>query len=224
MIVAHASHPISFRRMAFKPTGDFTLGPRRPDLVERQSGRTLEEATRRTTRFGPDGWLSATFERRMRRCVAEMAMATGRLQIADGLDRAAELARVPDDQLLEIHAAVRLRRSTSFEPRRNEAWSVVESSRFRFVGGQRTPTRAARDAATRARDRGRCRNEYRPSRGYGIRSDRQLSRCARARPRNRPDARRCTGRHRWAPPDQVIAQANLFWNSRRRRGVRPGRS
>ena len=49
-----------------------------------------------------------------------MARATGRTQLADNLLRAAELASVPADALLEIYTALRPRRSTAPEL---EAWA-----------------------------------------------------------------------------------------------------
>jgi propanediol dehydratase small subunit len=46
---------------------------------------------------------------------AEVARVSGRRQLADNFDRAAELAGVPDDQLLEIYTALRPGRSTAAE-------------------------------------------------------------------------------------------------------------
>ena len=47
------------------------------------------------------------------RLQAEVARSAGRTQLAESFERAAELARVPDDLLLEIYTALRPRRSTA---------------------------------------------------------------------------------------------------------------
>jgi propanediol dehydratase small subunit len=46
---------------------------------------------------------------------AEVARAAGRSQLGANLDRAAELANVPDDLLLEVYTALRPRRATADE-------------------------------------------------------------------------------------------------------------
>ena len=51
---------------------------------------------------------------------AAVAHAAGRAPLADNLERAAELATVPDDQLLDIYTALRPGRSTAVEL---EAWA-----------------------------------------------------------------------------------------------------
>ena len=49
------------------------------------------------------------------RLQADVAARTGRLQLAANLRRAAELASVPEDVVLEIYTALRPRRSTATE-------------------------------------------------------------------------------------------------------------
>lgn len=98
--------------MPFDPVHDYPLGSRRPDLVETPSGLPLEEVTlaaaRAGTLLGSDvRATSATLERQ-----AQVARASGRNQLADNLDRAAELTLVPDEELLEIYTALRPGRST----------------------------------------------------------------------------------------------------------------
>ena len=63
-----------------------------------------------------------SFERRRRRsrCQAEVAAAAGRPQLAANLLRAAELAPLPDETILEIYTALRPRRSSAAEL---EAWA-----------------------------------------------------------------------------------------------------
>jgi propanediol dehydratase small subunit len=107
--------------MTFDPTVDYPLGSRRPDLVETPSGLALKEVTLESARAGTlvaadVRATSATLRRQ-----AEVARATGRRQLADNLERAAELARVPDDQLLAIYTALRPGRST---PAELEEWAL----------------------------------------------------------------------------------------------------
>lgn len=107
--------------MSFDPTSDYPLGSHRPDLVETPSGLALDEVTLEAARAGTlvAGDIRATPATLRRQ--AEVARATGRAQLADNLDRAAELAAVPDDQLLEIYTALRPGRSTGAEL---EEWAV----------------------------------------------------------------------------------------------------
>ena len=58
----------------------------------------------------------------------------GRLQLADNLERAAELTGVPDDRLLEIYTALRPGRSTAAEleewAQRLEGWNAPRTAAF----------------------------------------------------------------------------------------------
>ncbi len=107
--------------MSFDPATDYPLGTRRPDLVATPGGLRLDEVTLEAAR---DGALTADEIRAtpatLRR-QAEVARAAGRSQLADNLDRAAELASVPDGELLEIYTALRPGRSSGAEL---EAWAV----------------------------------------------------------------------------------------------------
>ena len=146
MIVCHGSHPIKFRRMAFDPTVDYPLGSRRPDLVETPSGLALDEVTLEAARAGTLVAADVRATPATLRRQAEVARATGRRQLADNLDRAAELAGVPDDQLLEIYTALRPGRSTAGEL---EGWA-------QRLDGWEAPRTAAfvREAAAAYADRG----------------------------------------------------------------------
>ena len=120
--------------MGFDPTVDYPLGTRRPDLVETPSGLALEEVTLESARAGT---LVATDVRAtpatLRRQAA-VARVTGRRQLADNLERAAELAGVPDDQLLAIYTALRPGRSTRAELEewalRLDAWDAPLTAAF----------------------------------------------------------------------------------------------
>jgi propanediol dehydratase small subunit len=54
------------------------------------------------------------------RLQADVARASGRAQLAASIERAAELTRVPDDEILEIYTSLRPGRST---PEELERWA-----------------------------------------------------------------------------------------------------
>ena len=101
--------------MGFDPGSDYPLGTRRPDLVRTPSGRGLDELTLDAVRAGEIGpeELRATPETLRRQ--SEVALAAGRTQLGDNLARAAELADVPSETILEIYTALRPHRSTAAE-------------------------------------------------------------------------------------------------------------
>ena len=103
------------------PRSDYPLGTTRPDLVATPSGHRLDEITLEAARAGSITGLEirATPETLQRQ--AAIARASGRAPLAENLERAAELARVPDDELLAIYTALRPHRSTAEEL---EEWAV----------------------------------------------------------------------------------------------------
>src|SRR5712691_9166410 len=101
--------------MDFDPASDYPLGTRRPDLVTTPSGLGLGELTLDAVRaglIGPED-LRATPETLRRQ--SAVALDAGRTQLADNLARAAELATVPSETILEIYTALRPHRSTAGE-------------------------------------------------------------------------------------------------------------
>jgi propanediol dehydratase small subunit len=99
----------------------YPLGRHGADIVRTPGGLSLAEVTLAGARAGR---LDATELRATPttlRCQAAVALAAGRPQLADNLERAAELAALPDDELLEVYTALRPRRSTAAEL---EAWAV----------------------------------------------------------------------------------------------------
>jgi propanediol dehydratase small subunit len=101
--------------VAFDPVTDYPLGTRRRDLVTTPSGLRLDEVTLGAARAGslaPDDTRAAAETLALQ---AEVARAAGRIQLADGIERAAELTRVPDDELLAIYTALRPGRSSADE-------------------------------------------------------------------------------------------------------------
>ena len=126
--------------MEFDPYADYPLGARRPDLVRTPSGRPLDEIGLDT----PAGDIRATPETLARQ--AAVALAAGRPQLAANLKRAAELALVPDDALLDVYTALRPHRSTAAEL---ESWAA----RLEEWGAQRTAA-FVREAAGAYAERG----------------------------------------------------------------------
>lgn len=132
--------------VAFDPGTDYPLGSRRPDLVTTPSGRPLAEVTLAAARAGdltPDD-IRATADTLRRQ--AEVARAAGRSQLAAGIERAAELTAVPDDELLAIYTALRPGRSSTDEL---EAWAARLDER----GAVRTAA-FVREAGAAYRERG----------------------------------------------------------------------
>jgi len=106
--------------VAFDPVTDYPLGSRRPDLVTTPSGLPLDDVTLAGARAGslaPDDTRATAGTLALQ---AEVARAAGRVQLAEGIERAAELTRVPDDELLAIYTALRPGRSSAVDL---EAWA-----------------------------------------------------------------------------------------------------
>ena len=101
--------------MGFDPGVDYPLGSRRPDLVSTPGGHSLDEVTLDAVRDGRIGAedLRATPETLRRQ--SAIALAARRPQLADNLARAAELAAVPSETILEIYTALRPNRSSADE-------------------------------------------------------------------------------------------------------------
>jgi propanediol dehydratase small subunit len=132
--------------VGFDPVTDYPLGTRRPDLVRTPSGRGLEAVTLAAARSGElaPGDTRATAETLSLQ--ADVARAAGRLQLAEGIERAAELTCVPDDEVLEIYTALRPGRSS---PGELEGWAA----RLDELGARRNAA-FVREAAEAYRARG----------------------------------------------------------------------
>jgi propanediol dehydratase small subunit len=114
--------------MDFDPRTDYPLGSERPDLVTTPGGLQLDAIGLDV----PAEEIRATPETLRRQ--AEVARAAGRAQLAENLERAAELATVPDDALLDVYTALRPGRSTAAElaawAGRLEEWGAVRTAAF----------------------------------------------------------------------------------------------
>jgi propanediol dehydratase small subunit len=117
--------------VSLDPSRDYPLGTRRPDLVRTPGGLRLDELELHADEVVA-AELRATPE--TLRLQADVARAAGRTQLADSLLRAAELAPLPDETILEIYTALRPRRSTEAElaawAERLEAWKAPRSAAF----------------------------------------------------------------------------------------------
>ncbi|CAN5294844.1 diol dehydratase small subunit [soil metagenome] len=108
--------------MTFDPKRDYPLGTRRPDLVSTPGGLPLAEVTLDALRAGKIDSAEMRATPETLRLQAEVARAAGRVPLAASLERAAELAAVPDDLLLAVYSALRPRRATALEL---EEWAVL---------------------------------------------------------------------------------------------------
>jgi len=103
---------------AFDPQSDYPLGQRRPDLITTPGGIPFADLVL-------DGDQLEATELRVTpatlRLQAQVADAAGRHQLAANLLRAAELAPLPDETILDIYTALRPRRSSGPEL---ESWAT----------------------------------------------------------------------------------------------------
>jgi propanediol dehydratase small subunit len=132
--------------MSFDPKHDYPLGARRPDLVTTPGGVPLAAVTLDALRAGRLEADEIRATPQTLRMQAEIARAAGRGTLAENLERAAELAAVPDDLLLAAYTALRPRRATAAEL---EAWV----GRFDELGAPRTAA-FVREAAANYAERG----------------------------------------------------------------------
>jgi propanediol dehydratase small subunit len=116
--------------VGFDPVTDYPLGTKRPDLVATPSGVRLDGVSLAAARAGTlaAGDMRATA--RTLELQADVARSAGRDQLAKGIERAAELTRVSDDELLAIYTALRPGRSGD----ELEAWAA----RLDGLGAPRT--------------------------------------------------------------------------------------
>ena len=109
-------------------------------------GIPIDDVTLESARSGALGADEIRATPETLRLQAEVARAAGRTQLAESFDRAAELATVPDDLLLEVYTALRPRRATAAEL---EEWA----SRLESHGADGTAG-FVREAASAYADRG----------------------------------------------------------------------
>jgi propanediol dehydratase small subunit len=111
----------------FDPRTDYPIGERRPDLVRTPGGFSIDDLTMENLRAGEipdDEFRTAAPTLRLQ---AEVARVTNRGQLADNLGRAAELASIPDEIILEVYTALRPRRSSAADL---EEWAEALEGRY----------------------------------------------------------------------------------------------
>ena len=104
--------------MGFEPSRDYPLGTEAPQLVTTPGGIPLAELSLDSDSLDGRELRATPATLRLQ---AEVARAAGRPQLSDNLLRAAELASVPDETILEIYTALRPGRSSAGEL---EAWAA----------------------------------------------------------------------------------------------------
>jgi len=103
--------------VSFDPSRDYPLGLRRSDLVRTPAGIALDDVSLDRGDIGSTD-LRATPD--TLRLQAEVARAARRPQLADNLVRAAELAALSEETILEVYSALRPLRSTAAQL---ESWA-----------------------------------------------------------------------------------------------------
>ena len=120
--------------MAFDPNHDYPLGARRPELVTTPGGLPLNDVTLGALREGRLAGDEIRATPQTLRLQADVARAAGRRQLAESFERAAELASVPDELLLEVYTALRPRRATAAEleewAARLEGYDAMQTAAF----------------------------------------------------------------------------------------------
>lgn len=113
---------MDFDQEPFDAERDYPLGTRRPELVTTPGGVALAEVTLDALRAGRIDAAEMRATPQTLRLQSEVARAAGRASLAASLERAAELAAVPDELLLAVYTALRPRRATASEL---ESWAVL---------------------------------------------------------------------------------------------------
>jgi propanediol dehydratase small subunit len=109
------------------PSEDYPLGLRRPDLVSTPAGTPLAGVTLAALREGRIDPLELRTTPETLRLQATVARAAGRASLGANLDRAAELAAIPEEVVLDVYTALRPHRSTGVEL---AAWADRLESEF----------------------------------------------------------------------------------------------
>jgi propanediol dehydratase small subunit len=132
--------------MRFDPNRDYPLGANRPELVTTPGGIPLARVTLEAARKGEFLAHEIRATPQTLAYQADIARAAGRSQLAENLERAGELAAVPDELLIETYTALRPGRATTAEL---EEWA----SRLADFGAVKTAA-FVREAAAAYAERG----------------------------------------------------------------------
>ena len=94
-------------------TGDYPLAEKRPEVVAGRRGKGLDEVTVETIVDGSATIEDLRISPRALRQQAEVARAAGRTALAENFERAAELADVPQDVIMQTYELLRPGRAAS---------------------------------------------------------------------------------------------------------------
>lgn len=110
-----ARAPVAKSATQLDPKKDYPLAEKRPELLHTATGKRMEDVTLEAVMAGKIEPLDVRITPETLRLQAEIAEGVGRKQLGLNLRRAAELAAVPDERLLEMYNALRPHRSTKVE-------------------------------------------------------------------------------------------------------------
>jgi propanediol dehydratase small subunit len=99
----------------FDPRTDYPLSSQRPDLVKTLSGLDFSEISLKNVSSGKIPPQEIRISPKTLEYQARIAEAHGRFQLATNFRRAAELTRVPDEEVLRIYNALRPHQATKEE-------------------------------------------------------------------------------------------------------------
>ncbi len=93
--------------------GDYPLAEKRPELVRGRRGKGIEEVTLDAVMAGEATMADLTITPEMLRLQADIARSAGRPRLAENLERAAEMADVPQDVIMAVYELLRPGRARS---------------------------------------------------------------------------------------------------------------
>jgi propanediol dehydratase small subunit len=96
----------------FDPKRDYPLASKRPDLLKTLSGKNFEDITLKNLISGKMDTQEIRISFETLELQAQIAEAHARPQLALNFRRAAELTRMPDEEVFRIYNALRPHRST----------------------------------------------------------------------------------------------------------------
>lgn len=102
---------------SFNPKKDYPLASKRPDLIKTPTGKKLKDLTLKNLASGKINPQEIRIRPETLELQGRVAEKHGRTQLALNFRRAAELTRIPDEELLRIYNALRPGRSTKEELR-----------------------------------------------------------------------------------------------------------
>lgn len=103
------------KKKRFDPKKDYPVASKRPDLVRTLGGKGFQEISLENVVSGKIDAQEIRISPETLEFQAQVAEKHGRPQLAHNFRRAAELTRIPDEEVLKIYNALRPGRSTKEE-------------------------------------------------------------------------------------------------------------